>query len=67
MSTSGIGIGLAIIGVGIGIGLVGKGATEAMARQPEMHGNIQTAMILTAALIEGAGLFGLIICGFILG
>lgn len=64
---SGLGIGMAIIGAGLGIGMIGKGATEGMARQPENSGNIQTAMIISAALIEGAALFGLIICGFVLG
>ena len=58
---AGIGAGLAIIGVGLGIGLIGGRATEAMARQPEMAGNIQTAAIILAALIEGATLFGLVI------
>lgn len=67
MSMSGIGIGLAIVGAGLGIGLIGKGACDGMARQPENSGNIQTAMIISAALIEGAALFGLIICGFVLG
>ena len=62
-----IGAGLAVLGAGLGIGLIGKGATEGMARQPENSGNIQTAMIISAALIEGAALFGLIICGFVLG
>ncbi|MDG2468545.1 MAG: ATP synthase F0 subunit C [Pirellulaceae bacterium] len=60
MVISSIGIGLAVIGAGIGIGLVGKGACEGMARQPENSGKIQTAMILAAALIEGAALFGVI-------
>ncbi len=58
---AGIGAGLAIIGVGLGIGLIGGRATEAMARQPEMAGNIQTAAIILAALIEGATLFALVI------
>ena len=35
---AGIGAGLAIIGAGIGIGLIGRGATEGMARQPEIAG-----------------------------
>ena len=61
-----IGAGLAVLGAGLGIGLIGKGATEGMARQPENSSNIQTAMIISAALIEGAALFGLIICGFVL-
>ncbi len=56
-----IGAGLAIIGVGIGIGLIGKGAVESMARQPEMSATIQTAMIIAAALIEGVAFFALLI------
>lgn len=56
-----IGAGLAVLGAGIGIGLVGKGAVEAIARQPEATANIQLNMILAAALIEGAALFAIII------
>lgn len=58
---SAIGAGLAVIGGGLGIGRVGGSAVEAMARQPEMAGQIQTAMIIAAALIEGATFFALII------
>lgn len=58
---AGLGAGLALIGAGIGIGLIGGRATEAMARQPEMAGNIQTAAIILAALIEGVALFALVI------
>jgi|TARA_B110000914_G_scaffold204768_1_gene199425 F-type H+-transporting ATPase subunit c len=50
-----IGGGLAAIGVGIGIGLTGKGAMEAIGRQPEAYGKIQTAMLIAAALVEGFG------------
>lgn len=57
-----VGAGLVVIGAGLGIGRIGGSATEAIARQPEVAGNIQTAMIIAAALIEGAALFGLIIC-----
>lgn len=56
-----IGAGLAIIGVGVGIGMIGARAVEAMARQPEIAGSIQTAAIILAALIEGATLFALVI------
>lgn len=59
-----IGAGLAAIGAGIGIGQVGKGAVESIARQPEAVNDIRTNMILTAALIEGAALFGIIV-GFL--
>ena len=50
-----VGAGLVVIGVGIGIGQVGKGAMEAIGRQPEAYGKIQTAMLIAAALVEGIG------------
>ena len=58
---AGLGAGLILIGAGIGIGLIGRGAMEGMARQQEVAGNIQTAAIILAALIEGAALFALVI------
>ena len=63
---AGIGAGLALLGVGLGIGRIGGQAVEGMSRQPEAAGTIQTAMIIAAALIEGAGFFALVICGFLL-
>ena len=59
-----IGAGLGAIGAGIGIGQIGKGAVEAIARQPEAINDIRANMILTAALVEGAALFAIIV-GFI--
>lgn len=56
------GAGLVILGAGAGIGKIGSSAVESMSRQPEAAGNIQTAMIIAAALIEGATFFGLIVC-----
>jgi F-type H+-transporting ATPase subunit c len=56
------GAGLVIIGAGYGIGKIGACAVESMARQPEVAGNIQIAMIVAAALIEGATFFALIVC-----
>lgn len=56
-----IGAGLAVIGAGIGIGRIGGSAVESMARQPELAGKIQTAMIIAAALIEGAALFAVVV------
>ena len=50
-----VGAGLAVIGAGIGIGMIGGKAIEAIARQPEAYGKIQTAMLIAAALIEGIG------------
>ena len=57
-----IGAGLVIMGAGIGIGRIGGSATEAIARQPEAGPRIFTTMIISAALIEGATLFALVIC-----
>lgn len=48
-----VGAGLIVIGAGIGLGMIGKGAMEGIARQPEAGGKIQTAMIIIAALLEG--------------
>ena len=59
---AGLGAGLAVIGAGMGIGRIGGQAVEGMSRQPEAAGNIQTAMIISAALIEGATFFALIVC-----
>jgi F-type H+-transporting ATPase subunit c len=56
------GAGLVIIGAAWGIGTIGSRAVESMARQPEAAGSIQTAMIIAAALIEGATFFALIVC-----
>ena len=50
-----IGAGLIVIGAGIGIGRIGGSAMDAIARQPEATGKIQTAMLIAAALIEGIG------------
>jgi F-type H+-transporting ATPase subunit c len=50
-----VGAGLIVIGVGVGIGRIGGSAMEAIARQPEASGKIQSAMIIAAALIEGIG------------
>ena len=56
------GCGMIIIGAAYGISKIGSSAVESMARQPEVAGNINTAMIVAAALIEGATFFGLIVC-----
>lgn len=56
------GAGLVLIGAGMGIGKIGVAAVESMARQPEVAGDIRGAMIVSAALIEGATFFALIVC-----
>jgi F-type H+-transporting ATPase subunit c len=57
-----IGAGLITIGGGYGIGRLASSALESMARQPEVAGSVQTAMIIAAALIEGFTFFALVIC-----
>ena len=59
---AGIGSGLVAIGAGLGIGRIGGSAMEAMARQPEAAGKVQTAMLIIAALIEVIALFGVVVC-----
>lgn len=56
-----VGLGLIVLGLGLGIGLIGKGAMESIGRQPEAISKIQIAMIIAAALIEGAGLFAMVL------
>ncbi len=58
---AGIGAGLAVIGAGLGIGRIGGSAMDAIARQPEATGKIQTAMIIAAALVEGVALFAVVV------
>jgi F-type H+-transporting ATPase subunit c len=61
-----LGAGLAVIGGALGIGMIGKGALESIARQPEAKGPIGTNMILAAALVEGATLFAIVV-GLLVG
>ena len=59
---AGLGMGLTIIGAGIGLGRIGSAALESMARQPEVAARAQTAMIIIAAMLEGATLASVILC-----
>ena len=56
-----IGYGLAAIGPGIGIGLIFGHGVEAMARQPEARGLIQSNMYIGFALTEALALIGIVI------
>jgi F-type H+-transporting ATPase subunit c len=58
---AGLAIGLGTIGPGIGIGLIGAKALEAMGRNPEVTGTVQTNMILAIAFAESLGIFSLVI------
>jgi F-type H+-transporting ATPase subunit c len=64
---AGLGAALTIIGAGYGFGRIGSAALESMARQPEVAGRVQTAMLIIAALLEGATFFSLIVCIIIAG
>jgi F-type H+-transporting ATPase subunit c len=57
-----VGAGLITIGAGLGIGKIASCAVESMARQPEVAGNISTAMLITAAMVEAIALLGVIGC-----
>ncbi|MEE1316098.1 MAG: ATP synthase F0 subunit C [Prevotella sp.] len=62
----GLGVGIATIGAGLGIGKIGSSAMDAIARQPEAAGKIQVNMILTSAFVEGAALFAIAACAFLI-
>lgn len=59
---AGLGAGLAIVGGGAGIGRLAASAMDGIARQPQAAANIQTAMLIAAALIEGVTFLALVIC-----
>jgi len=59
---AGLGMALTVIGAGYGMGRIGSAALESMARQPEVAPRIQTAMIIIAAMLEGATLASVILC-----
>ncbi|MFC2097330.1 ATP synthase F0 subunit C [Bacteroidota bacterium] len=63
---AGLGAGIAAVGAGIGIGRIGESALQSIARQPEAVGDIRANMIISAALIEGAAFFAMIVCLLIL-
>lgn len=60
--TAAFSVGLVVIGAAFGISRLASAAYESMARQPEVSGSIQTAMIIAAALIEGFTFYALFIC-----
>lgn len=62
LGSGAFGVGLTVIGAAYGIGRLAGCALESMARQPEVAGQIQTAMIIAAALIEGFTFYALVIC-----
>lgn len=70
MSLAYLGAAIAVlsgIGAGIGIGIATGKAVEAIARQPEAAGKIQSALILGAGLSEATAIYGLIIAFMLVG
>ncbi|GJM20561.1 MAG: hypothetical protein DHS20C15_04760 [Planctomycetota bacterium] len=59
---AGLGAGIAILGGGGGIARLATAAMEGISRQPEAAGDIKGGMIITAAFIEGATLFAVVVC-----
>jgi F-type H+-transporting ATPase subunit c len=53
-------VGIAAIGSGLGLGRAVGAAMEAMGRQPEAAGKIQTGMIIGAAFIEALTIYALV-------
>ncbi|MEM9187097.1 MAG: ATP synthase F0 subunit C [Planctomycetota bacterium] len=60
-----LGMGIVVIGAALGIGRIGGQAVEGMSRQPEAANSIQTAMLIAAALVEGAAFAALIFITFL--
>jgi F-type H+-transporting ATPase subunit c len=56
-----VGAGLAAIGGGYAVARVGSHCIESMARQPEAASSMFAPMIVTAAMIEGAMLFAIVV------
>jgi len=56
-----IAMGLGSLGPGLGIGLLGGRAMEALGRNPEAAGAIQTNMILAVAFTEAIGIYALVV------
>ena len=56
-----IAVGIAAIGSGLGLGRAVGSAMEAMGRQPEAAGKIQTGMIIGAAFIEALTIYALVV------
>ena len=62
---AGLAIGLGALGPGVGIGILGYGAMQALGRNPEARGAIQSNMILAIAFAEAIGIYALLIAIFL--
>lgn len=59
-------MGLGALGPGIGLGLLASKALEAIGRNPEAQGKIQTTMILAIAVTEAVAIYALVVALMIL-
>ncbi len=57
----GLAIGLGAIGPGIGIGMIGKGAMEAIGRNPEASSKVLVPMLIVAAFAEAIAIYALVV------
>jgi F-type H+-transporting ATPase subunit c len=62
-----LGVGLAALGSGLGLGKAVGSAMDAIGRQPEASGKIQTAMIIGCALIEALTIYALVSVFLLMG
>ena len=62
-----MGVGMAAFGCAFGLGMAVSKAMEAISRQPEAAGNIQTAMIIGCALIEALTIYALVVVFVLMG
>jgi F-type H+-transporting ATPase subunit c len=58
---AGLAMGLGAIGPGVGIGILGWGAVQAVARNPEARGSIFTNMLFAIALAEAVAIYALVV------
>ncbi len=57
----GLAIGLGAIGPGIGIGMIGRGAMEAIGRNPEAANKVLVPMLIVAAFAEAIAIYALVV------
>jgi len=60
-----LGIGIAGLGCGIGLGIIGNGALQGMARQPEAIGRLQVVMLIALAFVELVFLLSVFVVPFL--
>ena len=58
---SALAISLGTVSAGLAIGKIGRAAAEAIGRNPEASGKIQTAMILSIAFAEAIAIYALVV------